>query len=371
MKLRVRRRHLSEVLFGLLLTTAATRADIVRGYVLNPITETPAGSTEVAFVVNQNGQTSEILRKASDTNGHFEFSGPFIYPGLDFGLTAFYQGIPHPTSTLKVGEQKEIILEVYEPTHSDQEIRILTHNIFFNKEAATLEVAQFLEIENQGERTYVGQVQGRGRQVTELALPPGAVNLSASLSQVGTTRYFDDRPLFPGISQIAFTFQLDLQQLDQGYVHQVLYPTEMINIFLSPSSLRLGAPFQDLGEITFHDIQYRHLMIHNLLPGQDIFISLPLPTSLRWALKWASLGASALVGMLALLLSRIPTTTAINAETLDRAALQNRRLLLIKRLAKLDDAGSGSDLVHHQAQRDQLMDQAVAVYALLENRNGK
>ncbi len=370
MKVRICHRHLSGILLGFLLTTATARADTVRGYVLNPITETPAGSTEVAFVVSQNGQTSEFLRKVSDINGHFEFSGPFIAPGLNFGLIAFYQGIPHPTSTLEVGEQKEIILEVYEATDSDQEIRILTHNIFLNKKAALLEVAQFLEIENRGERTYVGQVQGRDRQVTELALPLGAVNLSASLSKVGTTRFFDGRPLLPGISQIAFTFQLDLQQLDQGYIHQVLYPTDMINIFLSPKGLRVGAPFQDLGEITLHDIQYRHLKIHDLLPDQDILLPLPLPTSLRWSLKWASLGASALVGVIALLLSRIPTTTAMTAETLDHAALKNRRLVLIKQLAKLDDAGGGSDLVRHQAQRDQLIDQAVAVYALLEKRNG-
>ena len=356
----------SKILYGLLVGTAVANADTVRGYVVNPITETPATATEVAFVVNQGGQTSEILRKATDINGRFEFSGSFITPGLHFALVAFYQGVPHPSSTLEVGGQKEIILEVYEPTDSDNGIRILTHNFFFNLETAVPDVAQFLELENQGEHAYVGRGQSRDRHVTELALPPGAFNLSESLSQVDTTRFFDGRPLVPGISQIAFSFQLNPQQLDGGYLHNVRYPTEVINIFLQPSSIQLGTPFEDLGEIVFHEIKYRHLQLHNLLPGQDILISLPLPTSLRWTLKWASLGASALVGMLALLLSQLPTIAVPTPATLDRAALQNRRLLLIKQLAQLDDTGAGCSLVRYQAQRDKLIDQALAVYIFLE-----
>lgn len=364
------RPQLAEVLCGFLLSTAAAGADTVRGYVVNPITETPAGATEVAFVAIQDGQSSEILRRPTDDNGRFEFTGPFISPGLRFALVAFYKDVPHPTSALEVGGQKEIIIEVYETTDSDNGIRILTHNFFIDIESAVVNVAQFLELENRGERTYVGHGQVGDGRVTELSLPADALNLSEGIIQAGTNRFYDGRPLTPGISQIAFSYQLDRQQLDEGYLHTVLYPTDVINIFLKPSSLRPAGPFEDLGEATLHDIQYRHLQLRDLQPDQNILIPFPLPTSWRWALKWASLGACVLVGTLALFLGRLPAATASSAASLDRSALQNRRRRIIEELAQLDDTAGIGDAARHQAQRDQLVDQALNVYALLDERDG-
>lgn len=365
------RPQLAEVLCGFLLSTAAAAgADTVRGYVVNPATETPAGATEVAFVVIQDGQSREILRKPTDDNGRFEFTGPFISPGLRFALVAFYKDVPHPTSALEVGGQKEIIIEVYEITDSDNDIRILTHNFFFDIESATVDVAQFLELENRGERSYVGRGQVRDGQVTELSLPAHAFNLSEGIIQVGTNRFYDGRPLTPGISQIAISYQLDRRQLDEGYLHTVLYPTDVVNIFLKPSNLHPAGPFEDLGEVTLHDIQYRHLQLRDLQPGQSILMPFPLPTSWRWALKWASLGACVLVGILALFLGRLPATTASSAASLDRSALQNRRRRIIEKLAQLDDTAGIGDAARRQAQRDQLIDQALNVYALLEERDG-
>lgn len=364
------RPQLAEVLCGFLLSTAAAGADTVRGFVVNPISETPAGATEVAFVVIQDGQSSEILRKPTDDNGRFEFTGPFISPGLRFALVAFYKDVPHPTSALEVGGQKEIIIEVYETTGSDNDIRILTHNFFFDIESAMVDVAQFLELENLGERTYVGRGQVRDGQVTELSLPADAFNLSEGIIQAGTHRFYDGRPLTPGISQIAFSYQLDRPQLDEGYLHTALYPTDVINIFLKPSNLHLAGPFEDLGEATLHDIQYRHLQLRDLQPGQNILMPFPLPTSWRWALKWASLGACVLVGILALFLGRLQATTAPLAASPDRSALQNRRRKLIEKLAQLDDTAGIGDAARRQAQRDQLIDQALNVYVLLEERDG-
>ena len=364
------RPQLAEVLCGFLLSIASAGADTVRGHVVNPIAGTPAGATEVAFVVIQDGQSSEIVRKTTDENGRFEFTGPFISPGLRFALVAFYQNVPHPTSALEVGGQKEIILEVYEPTGSDNDIRILTHNLFIDLEEAVVDAAQFLEMENRGERSYVGSGQVGERHVTEISLPAGAINLSEGILQAGAGRFFDGRPITPGISQIAFSYQLDRRQLDGGYLHTVLYPTDVINIFLKPSNLHPAGPFEDLGEATLHDTRYRHLQLRNLQPDQDILIPLPLPTSLRWALKWASLGACLLIGSLVLLIGRIPAITAPFAATPDRSALQSRRRMLIEELAQLDDTAGIGDAARRKEQRDQLMDQALKVYALLEERDG-
>ena len=79
------------------------RGEAINGYVLNPFTQARIPGIPVAFYVRQDGQTLEMLRKETDAEGHFSFSGPFLQDGLRFGLAAFYDGIPYFSSTLEAG----------------------------------------------------------------------------------------------------------------------------------------------------------------------------------------------------------------------------------------------------------------------------
>jgi len=338
-------------------------AETVQGYVINPISGAPIDDAEIAFFTSQDGQVNEILRKHVDAQGRFAFSGPFLKPDLGFVLVALYQGIPYPSSELQVGAQKEIILEVYEPTTADENIRMAAHTLFLSLRSADLEVAQFVQADNQGERTYVGQLEGSARQVTEFALPPGVFNLAGSLNPAGDNHFFDNRPLPPGLSQITFNFQLEPRQLDGGYLHQVLYPTDQFEVYLQPASIQLDPPFEDLGTVDLHGEQFRRLRLENLQRGQRVLIPLPLPQALRWILKWIALGAAALTGVLALALR--PTPAALQRP--DPEALQRQRRELLQQLAQLDDAHAGrQDNRRYLRERERLMGETLAVYHLLE-----
>ncbi len=355
---------------ALLVGASALPADTVRGYVINPITGTRVEHAEIAFFAKESGQVNEILRKPTDAQGRFAFSGPFLTPDLSFVLVALYQGVPYPSSELQIGAQKEIILEVYEPSTVDDEIHIAIHTLFLNLHPEKLEVAQFVQIDNQGEKTYAGQGQGSERQVMEFALPSGVFNLTGSFNQASETRFFDNRPLPPGISQITFTFELDLQQLGKGYSHQVLYPTEQLEVLLQPSTIQPGPPFVDLGIEELHGDRYRRLRLVDLQRGQSFLVSLPLPRPLRWALKWMALGAAILSGILTLVSGRIPSP-ATAPRRLDPEALQRQREQLLRQLARLDDAHSGQpDDDRYQAERAHLIDRALTLYRLLEERDG-
>ena len=48
----------------------------INGYVLNPFTQARIPGIPVAFYVRQDGQILEMLRKETDAEGHFSFSGP-------------------------------------------------------------------------------------------------------------------------------------------------------------------------------------------------------------------------------------------------------------------------------------------------------
>ena len=335
----------------------------INGYVLNPFTQARISGIPVAFYVRQDGQILEMLRKETDAKGRFSFAGPFLQSGLHFGLAAFYDGIPYFSSTLEAGAQQQVILEVYEKTDDPSGIRISTHHLFFSWREDAVECVQLLQIHNALERTYSGSGEGQERRVTELALPTGLFNLqshSGLLHQAGEGRFFDNQPLPPGRSQRSFSFNIDARNFVSPYVHQVVYPTDRLEVFLDPPSTEVEPPFIDLGIIEQHGRLYRKIVLEDLSPGQQVEIPLPLVPSLRWSFKWAALAGAFLAGGVALALSRQHPST-------DRTRALERRQQLIKELAQLDDAFAERPTdPHYMDQRAQLMREAVALTQALE-----
>ena len=335
----------------------------INGYVLNPFTQARIPGIPVAFYVRQDGEILEMLRKETDAEGRFSFAGPFLQSGLHFGLAAFYDGIPYFSSTLEAGAQQQVILEVYEKTDDPSGIRISTHHLFFSLREDAVECVQLLQIHNALERTYSGSGDGQERQVTELALPTGLFNLqshSGLLHQAGEGRFFDNQPLPPGRSQRSFSFNLDARNFASPYVHQVIYPTDRLEIFLDPPSTEIKPPFIDLGIIEQHGRQYQKLVLENLLPGQQVAIPLPLAPSLRWSFKWAALAGAFVAGGVALALSRQHPST-------DRTRALEKRQQLIGELARLDDSFADQPAdPHYLDQRAHLMREAVALTQALD-----
>lgn len=348
---------------AMVLCASDLRGEAINGYVLNPFTQARIPGIPVAFYVRQDGQTLEMLRKETDAEGHFSFSGPFLQGGLRFGLAAFYDGIPYFSSTLEAGAQQQIILEVYEKTDDPSGIRVGTHHLFFSLRENAIECVQLLQIYNALERTYSGSGDGQERHVTELALPTGVFNLqshSGLLHPAGEGRFFDNQPLPPGRSQRSFSFNLDVRNFASPYVHQAIYPTNHLEVFLDPPSMEPQPPFIDLGIVEQHGRQYRKIVLENLQPSQQVAIPLPLAPSLRWSLKWAALAGALFAGGVALTLSRQRPST-------DRAHALEKRQQLIEELARLDDSFVGRpDDPHYVDRRDQLMREAVALTRALE-----
>ncbi|NKB67919.1 MAG: hypothetical protein GKR89_12735 [Candidatus Latescibacteria bacterium] len=345
-------------------TVQIAAAATVRGYVINPINEVRIATAEVVFFTNQGGQLQEVLRKGTDAQGNFSFSGPFIEPGLEFVLAALYQGVPYSTSPLVVGAQDQIILEVYEPTSTTDQIEVATHSIFLNVRPDRVGLGHLVQVENRGQKTFVGQGEGDQRQVLEFVLPEGIFNLTGQVQATPEGRFFDNRPLPPGLSQFFFSFEISADQLDGGYEYPVLYPTRQLDIFLDPSTIEPQGPFVDMGPVDLHDQQYRRLAMTDLEAGQRVWIPLPLSQSMRWLLKWLALGGTGLVGLLLVLVKTRPGGQASGPNP---ARLEEQRRQIIRRLADLDAAhGQQADSATYRTERAQLMDQATTIYRLLD-----
>ena len=357
------------IFIAILLSACELWGAAVNGYVLNPLTETRLPEIEVAFYIRQEGDVSEVLRKNTDAEGNFSFAGPFLQDGLHFALAAFYEGVPYFSSTLEVGAQQQVILEVYENANDASALHITSHHLFLSLSEEAIECVQLLQVHNSSDHTYAGSGSGSGseRRVTEFALPPNLFNLrgqSGLIQQAGPGQFFDNQALPPGSSQLSISFNLNPRDLDDAYVHQAVYATERLEVFLDPPTLEISAPFIDQGVVELHDRQYRRFVLQELSPGQRVKIPLPLSSSLRWMLKWAALAGAFLVSGLALVSSRGRPDDASNADT---PSLEDRQILLAE-IARLDDAHAEQPQdQHYLDQRARLIHDAVALTRALGN----
>ncbi|MEE2626848.1 MAG: hypothetical protein VX670_00030 [Candidatus Latescibacterota bacterium] len=343
------------------------RADQINGYVLNPSSEGRVGDVEIVFYVQQDEQVSEIMRKKTDEEGRFSFSGPFLTTGTPFALAALYKDVAYFSSMLEVGAQKQVILEVYDPTDQPDALRIVSHNLFINVTENQIETVHLAQFYNGEERAYVGTGQGPERQVSQFSLPLGALDVqshSGRMIQVNDTTFFDNQPLLPGHSQLSFSFVLDPNRLTDGYWHESVYPTERINLFIQPITAQIdGGDWVDEGVVDLHGQQYRRLNVTDVQAGQRLLVPLPIDPPTRWILKWAALGGGALAGVGVLLLwGRGPKQTPDREEGL--APLRQQTLAEIARL-DAEYAERKDDATYCQARR-QLLDRAVDLTRRLE-----
>ena len=359
---------------GLLLIGAAgsVGADSIQGYVLHGTTQEPVADVEIGFLIGaEEGAMSPMASTVSSHDGRFEFSGPFLRSGTQFALSAEYGGISYPSSLLVVGEQDEIIVEVYDVGGNVTDLRIASHNIFLGLRDQTLEVAQLVQANNSGSQTYAGRQFGDHQRGLEFQIPEAMTGLVAhtgELIRLSATRLFDTQSLPPGSSQVAFTFQVPAESFDGSYVHEILYPTQSLDFFVQPVSVELGTPFHDHGVVDLHGQQYRHYRAQDLPVGQRLVIELPFSQPIRWALKWVLLALvpAIITGLLAVVgrpvaLARIPLAK-VDA---DSSQARSERQHILQQLAQVQQEraqAQGEAAIELERKFQTLMQQARAIY---------
>lgn len=365
-----------------LFSSQSLAAESIDGYVVNPVSDQRLAGIEVGFSISgPDGSFSEMIRKSTDADGRFSFSGPFLTDGMAYSLTAYYGDIPYASSMLLVGGQRQVILEVFDPTTDPGAVTVSSHHLFLTVGNELLDVAELMQLYNAGDSTFVGVHEAETKLVTELSLPEGVFNFRSAGQRPDETgafvhdhdSFFHTDPLVPGHSQITFTFQVDLAEFTGTYRHVAPYHTERLDIYLQPASIELGEPFHDLGTVILHDQSYRRYHVNDLALGKDLAIALPMSRPIRWTLKWVALGLTCFVSLAGLGLSshRASSTTANTAATsgilaagagvdasVDIGELERLRNELLKGLASTDKQAQ-------PAEYGQLMDRTVALYRLM------
>ena len=363
----------------LLLVGASTFADTVSGYVLHGDNGEPVGDVEVAFLtVAADGSFDEILRKRSDGEGRIVFSGPFLTPELTFVLVPVYRSIPYPTQRLRAGGQKQIILEVFEPGGAAAEVAIVAHHLFLVMATGSIEVSQFLEIENRGRATHSGSGKGQQRHVTRFELPAGLFNMQSLAGDLipADGGFFDTQPLPPGNSTIAFSFQIDPDTFTGEYAHVPPYVTEQLSLYIQPADVALPPSFLDLGEVSIHERSYRRYHLDELAAAETVVVPLPVDRQWRWVMKWLAVCSALMPGLAMSFVGRSSKRVGVPGRrdwaqvgdiesTASRAELEQIRSDLLSQLVALPEQETLSR--KQRARRDSLLRRAIAVYHLLDS----
>ena len=346
------------------LSFSIVQASSIRGYVVKGPKR--VSGVEVAIYMNQAEQITEIARKTSDVNGEFIFRAPFMKPGIPFALTAFYQGIPYQSSTLEVAAQEEIIIEVFDTTSVDKHLRIDTHHIFLSVNESAVDVVQLIQMQNEKVQTFAGTMKDGFRHVSKFVLDENLFdlqNFSGHFHQTNENTFFDSQPLPPGETQLSFSFKLNANKLNNGYNHDVIYPTARLEIFVQPTTIEVSNKWEDLGLIDLHGSTYRRILKRNLASGDSMFVKLPLPLELRSLLKWSALAACIIISVFAIRgkfeprLKLLSNPSVRNAKLLD----EKRKILLLK-IAHLDQRfTSEKNNTVYLDQRKQLISDALKI----------
>lgn len=135
--------------------------------------------------------------------------------------------------------QLEIVLPVYEPGASVEDVRVRRAHWFVTiNSAESIEVGELHVLENTSNRVYMGEEGENGREVLVFHLPVGAFNVGVEGAETpGRFRITDDAiidamPLTPGQRQVLFRYSLPVQDGVVVMTHSFEYPIDNLNLLI-------------------------------------------------------------------------------------------------------------------------------------------
>ena len=346
-------------------TTLAAGTETIRGSVVNGTAGAPIPNGLVVTLLGV-GQGHQMVVNQTATvgeDGHFSFAGVPADPNVTYVVSTEYAGVPYlsaiPKST-DVGTTP-VELKIYETTTSDAAIKIDSANwllgaVDVEKQQAT--VLEMLVINNDGDRTYVGDhrgdpgaaVPGVLPRTLRLALPQGAggfqaeVGLDPSSLLPVANGFVDTAPVLPGQHQIAYTFHIGYAEGVAEVQSDLPYPTTKLR-FLAPDaglgfrSDRLG----DGGTVQLEGRTYRVLAADQLPANATVtvdVVGLPAVSTSRLSPEAMQVGGVALI-VVALALSIF---LGLRSRGIRQTDLLAERRALLASIARLDDQYAAGQL---------------------------
>jgi hypothetical protein len=177
------------------------------------------GLTVTLYVADMGTQTTITQTAQSDSQGHFAFSNIGVLTTTRMLAVANYLGIDYVSDILSfdgIANTVPVSVTVYEMTTDPSTVKIAQmHTIIAGVQDSTLNVLQIVQLQNSGDRTYVGDTSiGPHRITLSLPILDGATDIqfdsqdADSTTIRGTNILSYTLPFQPGNDQIVYNYTI-------------------------------------------------------------------------------------------------------------------------------------------------------------------
>ena len=232
--------------------------------------ETPntAGLTVTLYVADMGTQTTISKTAQSDSNGRFAFSDLNVLTTTRALATANYGGVDYASDILAfdgILSTVPVSITVYETTTDPAALQVAQMHVIFDVQTRILNVLQIVQVQNTGDRTYVGNTSVGPHRIT-LSLPTlaGATDIQFDSQDAdattirGTDLLSYTLPFQPGNDQIVFNYTVPFAPPAYQFNLRLPFDVGKFQVLLSDvggtiTSTQLSAPtsFPTQGGQTF------------------------------------------------------------------------------------------------------------------------
>ena len=268
----------------------AQGSGVIEGQVLNA---TPGGATVENVTITLwilDGQEQKVLQEeTTDGEGKFRFQG-LDTEGYSYQLQVDHQGVSYwsDVATFSEGEDTlSIPVTVYDTTTDDADLWVEKAHLILDFQAGTILLQEVQILLNNGNKTYVSP-GGEGGETIHFPLPQGAANLQLMKGMMAccvaqTEKGFAyTRPVFPGVQEFFFSYELPYQSPSYTLSKEIAYPTSSLDVLVADVGVEVTAPGLTAQEpLSLQGRRYLHLTGQGLTPADGltlVFNNLPVET---------------------------------------------------------------------------------------------
>jgi hypothetical protein len=273
----------------------AQGSGVIEGQVSNGTSSEgePLGGLLVTLWISRGEEDESSLQVTTDEEGRFHFEG-LDTDGYSYQFVVEYQGIDYGSELMAFPEGEDVLsvpFAVFEPTTSDADLWIERAHLIVDLQPGFMLVQEVQIFVNGGNKTYIGSTGEEGAATLHFPLPQGVsgVQLIEGLmsccvveTEMGIA---SDRPIFPGVEQFVFTYEVEHQSSAYSFAKEIAYPINSLDVMVTDVGAEVIAPGLTVEEpISSEGGRYLHLTGQNLTPADDPtleFTNLPLETGER------------------------------------------------------------------------------------------
>ncbi len=258
----------------------AQGSGVIQGQALNGSSDgSPLEGVPVTVWVLRGEEEEGSLQETTDEQGRFRFQD-LATGGYTYQVEVGYQGVRYGSDVVAFPEKENALsipLTVYEATTSDADLRIERAHLILDFQPGVILVQEIQIFVNGGNTSYIGSMGEEGGATLHFPLPRGVSGLQLvegfmSCCVLKTeTGFASDRPIFPGVKQFVFTYELRHQFPSYTLLKGIAYPINSLDVLVVDVGAEVSAPELIVQEtLSLEGGRYLHLSAENLTPADDL-----------------------------------------------------------------------------------------------------